>query len=160
MCSSLVGDPHFFLCLFPCFKQSSRQSCGTFWTGIESACSIGRRQNQLPPAQINLGELDGRVPIIKPRKRLAVAFAAQQTSWDLLCSCPRLLNSSGYKDAFRTLVEHDGERCSSANDIYHDVDVIRACFRRNNRRGRKEDVQIQVIFLTSSSSPSPSTLLF
>src|SRR5260221_6355204 len=38
----------------------SRQSCDTFWTGIESACSIGCRQNQLPPAQINMGELEHR----------------------------------------------------------------------------------------------------
>ena len=57
-----------------------------------------------------------------------------------------------------SLYDSHAGRC--ANDIYYNVDVIRACYIADIGRGSEIDVQVQVISPASSSSPSPSTLLF
>src|SRR6266487_458253 len=96
--------------------------------GIESACPIRRGHNQFAPCQVNLGELDRRVAVVEAWYRLDIAFSAQKSAWNLLCSFSCLLNSARNEYSCRPLIEYHCLRRSSTNDIYHNIDVIRACF--------------------------------
>src|SRR5258708_38486091 len=89
--------------------EASRQSCRTLRAGIESACPIGRRQNQFVPGQVNLGKLDGRISIDKSRQWLHVALTTQQPSRKLFRGFPCLLDGSGGEYSRRPLVEHDAQ---------------------------------------------------
>src|SRR5581483_1570572 len=134
--------------------EAAREADALERAGEESAGTIGRGQDQVAPAQIGLGKLNGRIAVIKAGDLAGVALPTEQATGSFCCRLLCLLDSIGGEDAPRSAIKDDHERSGGANHIDHDVDIIRGRVSSRQFRGRKEHVQSHIIFLASWLAPS------